>query len=221
MADLIPINFPLPPESAIVSYDYTDISEGTGVVVFDGYHHKETTNDKYGLTINPIFSNNVWTSANAPADYAKIIDLDFDLPFNTPKRIRGKVKINCSVGIATASGDFSANFYVIGRIRKWDGSTETELFNAQSETKSVGYATWKILCFEIDCSTITNFKAGETLRATIEVWADNTSGGSSVIYIAHDPKNRVDAYTWILGVAALQPPVNSQLIFHIPFVLDL
>ncbi len=34
MADILPTNFPAPTERSIATYNYTDIAEGTGVVIF-------------------------------------------------------------------------------------------------------------------------------------------------------------------------------------------
>ena len=84
MAEVLPVAFPIPGESAIASYSYTDIAEGTGVVSFYGAETYDTTaSTKYILTTNSIISNN-------PEIISPNGNYDFDLtPFNMPKTIKG------------------------------------------------------------------------------------------------------------------------------------
>ena len=241
---LIPQTFPIPQETAIASYNFTDIAEGTGVVVFFGAAHDEAGTTKYFLTQNQIFSR--YTSLSATTNntaLVQILDEDFDVTFNLPQRMKGKVRIAFSMGYNGPSNQ-EKQVRVTVKLRKFDGSTETELGSAVTEIfggtgtdgKSANNALSLTMNLEIDMSsTITHFKKGETLRLIVEGWYRITSGSNTVhLLLGHDPKNRrykagerQEAFTNEIefanepqggGTLTYQ---KTQMLFHVPFVLDI
>jgi hypothetical protein len=219
----MPINIPIPGESAIASYNYTDISEGTGIVVFYGYTHKEDVTLSYALIQNTVYSNDCYTGGAATdAAFTKKYDLDFDVKFNMPKRMKGKLTATFTLDPTSDGGVGTVAAYAIIKARKWDGSAETEIANSQSATVTctAAQANYFTLNTMVDISSIVNFKKGETLRITVEIWAKKVAGNGGTVYLLHDPKNRVDAVV-MPPINAGGAPLTSQLIFYVPFVLDL
>ena len=201
-------------QAAIASYDYTDIAEGTGIVAFLGSQSEQTTNSTYLLTTSSHFANDMLTSAalsGSVAD-AKQMDLDFDVVFNQPQNIRGNAYISATVGCA-ARNTGTTTIYFIAKLRKWDGTTETEIASAQSQNYAVTNApAVKTLLCRMPLTATTHFKSGETLRLTMEIWAANTTGAATLVFY-HDPAGRDDG---TLGTTE-----TSKLTAYIPFRLVL
>lgn len=199
MADTLPQNFPIPAESATANYDYTDLDEGTGIVHYYGARvsiSSTAANDVYILTKNSsVISSSPTTGPSAA------LDLDFDVFFNLPKVIRGTMIVVMPIQQAN-SGSMTPSIIV----RKWDGSTETQIVASTSAPAlSTGGAsvqderTLKITIPETD------FQSGETLRITFTA----TSSGDG--YVAHEPS----------GSQSSWPDSGGAFSVYVPFKLDL
>ena len=113
-------------------------------------------------------------------------------------------------------------------VKKWDGSSETAIANS-TESKRLEPVHLEIdsdVCIvPIECS-LTHFKRGETLRITLEGWVDGVGiAHAGQIALLHDPANRLPAigtdYDYNGGAVAITTaPDTSQLIFHVPFRLE-
>ena len=226
---LIPQTFPIPQETAIASYNFTDIAEGTGVVVFFGAAHDEAGTTKYFLTQNQIFSR--YTSLSATTNntaLVQILDEDFDVTFNLPQRMKGKVRIAFSMGYNGPSNQ-EKQVRVTVKLRKFDGSTETELGSAVTEIfggtgtdgKSANNALSLTMNLEIDMSaTITHFKKGETLRVTILVEGRDPDGNEEGhMGIGIDPKDRNDIH-FQGTLAVIDDADTTTFEVHVPFLID-
>lgn len=188
MADLLPTNFPAPQEAALASYNYTDVAEGTGLIVYYGWAHEDSVGKKYALTtdsgLKSRYQEQSVTLSNGSA-FVKEFDLDFDLPsLNIPRTLRGTALFNAPILIA-ASGESA---YIIAKVRKYDGTTETDLVTAQSGTflADAGTANTTIILAWTGVIPKTNFKRGETIRVTLEYYGK----GTNTFAIGHDPANR-------------------------------
>lgn len=134
-------------------------------------------------------------------------DVDFDLSINKPITLKGNAIFNIP---SQYSGNDGHYFYVV-RVRKWDGSAETEIANGTSTTVTwaggvMNHAKCVTIKFAIP---LTRYKKGETLRITLEGWGDST--GASYLATYHDPANRGttgDLY-------------STKFISFIPVVIDL
>jgi hypothetical protein len=214
----MPVNFPIPSEVAIASYDYQDVADGTGIVSFYGSKVVYNAVTDYILTSDVIFSSEVkldYTGIGGGASFALAIDYDFDVMFNVPKRVKGIARINDGWGVATDSATPSTlEAYIIFKLRKWDGSTETEIANITTETLSIGddESSYKVLNLPVEIATLVNFKIGETLRLTVEVWVKGSGAGNHHTFLGYDPKDRIED-TEVLD--------TTQLKLNIPFILDL
>lgn len=214
MADTLPLNFPVPAEQAIASYDYTDIADGAGKIDFYGGNTKQTTTSTYILSENAFYSNDIstQTASVTAVGFQKYLDLDFDLsPFNTPRNLFGTALVTAGIKMYANTG--IKDIYLIAKIRKYSGSTETEIASATSETNSVNNTTsYDTISVKIPITSLAHFKKGDILRLTIEAWCQVRDGyaGEGSFNLYHDPIGR-----------QAQTDNTTQLIFKCPFKIDL
>ena len=117
----------------------------------------------------------------------------------------------------------------IAKMRKVDGTTETELGSAKTEDVGIGAGdpsrTTKSITvnMEIDVSSsVIHFKAGETLRMTIEVSGRDPDGNDTgYMGIGIDPNDRNDIKLQGSNLAVVNDIDPTTFEVHIPFVLDL
>lgn len=210
-------------ESFIATFDSKEIADGTGVIVFDGFSDVEETTTSYNLSNNQPQSNSVLTKS-ATIDvttFTKVLDLDFDLTtFNLPKTIEGTAIINATGEISAQNG--TRELYFIAKIRKWDGSSETEVASVQSQTmtKTTNATVSKTFCMRVAIPR-TPYNKGETLRVTMEVWTKNSQNSNYNVFIWHDPSDDSTPSTGISSEAdSFTPGRTSRLTFLIPFDLN-
>ena len=206
MAETIPINFPIPQETAITSYPYSDIREGTGIVRFRGVRlqiDNNSANDVYSL----VTDSGIVSVKDGATVVTSGSSLDFDVTFNTPKIIDGNCIIYIPIYWTTAGA--AATITPKVTVIHYDGSSETTLLaqtTFQTGTGSIATADeWGL---RVDIPR-THFKICETLRFTIEF---ATGGAAATYYLFHIPGASSTTY-FPLGGGALS--------FFVPFRLDL
>jgi hypothetical protein len=196
MAEIMPVNIPIPAEPVIVSYDFTDFAEGTGVVVFEGF--KDSAGN-YGLsTSSNIPSAEIVTTATDPNTATIYFTLT---PFNMPKKIKGTAIALFSAYATPAGG--GANITVT--IQKSSGGTVTDLGNAVTGNISGGGAV--VCAVLIIPLTETPFKRGDILRAKCDI---NPEGSNCIM--GHDPYNRT------YGSFTASTPTKFRV--NIPFKIE-
>jgi len=183
-----------------VSVDWTDLASATGYVQYDCHNTKDTTGSSQilietsskgslaGITAysgTPIAPYCLHAGEIDQATYTLELDVDFDTTtFQIPRTVRGTAYISFYSNIFQTAGA-AARWYMIVRIRKWDGAAETEIASVQGE-EHVRVADQDLLHnFEITVPK-TLIKKGEQLRITIEGWG-KTASGSSWVTISGDP----------------------------------
>lgn len=216
---VIPRIFSNERERTLASYDYLDIASGAGFVKYYGFNTGDSVGTEYGLSAEKVYSDDVETDVTAlTTSYVKKLDLDFDTTtFNLPQTVKGDVIINVTTGARHNSGN-TLSTYVIAKVRKWDGATETEIANTQSETWAVvsnNVQKSNTFTFKVTVAK-TLFKKGETLRITFEVWAKASGvSASAITTIAHSPFDNVDDID-----PSSQDSVTTQLLAFVPFEVD-
>jgi len=215
------LNFGLPQSQGrnIASYDWTDLAEGTGAVVYYG----AKISGSYILRANAIYSDQVATTSvqiDDETDFTQTHDIDFDLEFNLSKDISGKGIVMVPIGRKVLT-DKSFEQFVVVRFRKVDATGEHELALEQSRT--LGNNDFKITSLGIATSYVTvavdipktHFKKGENLRITVEHWGRCLTGdGNSYQGFGHDPANRIDYQT-----NAIISGANSVLTAYVPYLI--
>lgn len=201
----------------LASFDYIDLADGTGTRIFYGYSTRSSAGGDYHLSRQQVFASDVAAEDNRSATtFTNMLDLDYDLSeFNFPQTIKGTATITCCFNGAASSPD--TKIRVIVKVRKWDGSNETEIASVQS----IDYTDplVKVITMNITIPR-TNFKKGETLRLTMEHWGQRDGGGTVYLSAGQDPQNR----DWNSGSgftditpSSDDPPSITQLVFHCPF----
>lgn len=196
--------------ASIATYDFMDIAAGTGIINF--YAGKETTS--YLLSNFTYYADTVSTSAVVNyVPYTKVLDVDFDVSINKPITLKGNSIINIPLKLYFSTANVYC--YAVVKVRKWDGSTETDLVTSANsrEVATAGAGTYYDILGVQATIPLTVFKKGETLRLTIEVWGKG-GGALATVDLAHDPKNR--SAGWDTTGA-----VPSQLAFQCPTRIDL
>lgn len=230
-----------------ISYDYFDISNGTG---YDIYYGAKGDDGEYIITTRKIPSEEIATVIKdqlVATSFTKYFDIDFDLLFNLPKNIKGNLLVSVPMGMsATDVTDKDFEFYCIVKAYHYDGSTETLLATGTSITSvisnlqtDVGMYSARTHLLKLNISTTKHFKKGETLRITIEGWFKTTEAGAQIAHliIGHDPAGRIFTGSIpeepnIYGEFGLANEVNTGsggtiqhlstiMQFHVPFRLDI
>ena len=175
---------------AIASYNYFDIAEGTGIQAFYLFTSIDNTTKSYHITGNTsVYSNNDSTTVGlTTGGFTKDGDFDFDIDFTLPKAVKGDIIVPLTVlGLHNTEG---GQGYVIVKIRKWDGTTETDLGSARTEVFTLVSSTqYAARCLVIPITTSQHFNKGDTLRVTTEIWTSIGTGSGSFGFL-NDPANR-------------------------------
>jgi hypothetical protein len=213
--------------NSIASYNYTDIAEGTGNMIFYCGVYVNTTTTGFFLSQNALKS--IYTSyavGGHDGTDTDIIDADFDLSeFNMPKTIKGTARIMGAIGhrtLFTTRQNWEG--YVTAKLRKWDGTTETEIATATSQTISfttsggIGTITTEDFNVQLSIPNPIHFKRGDVLRVSIIVHTNTSGTNGFYIGIGVDPANREDIAPNLLKV--INDDNDTDLRCYIPFRLD-
>jgi hypothetical protein len=175
----------------LATFSFQDIRAGEGLVAYYPATTQVDATTGYILTSDSsTYSNDetVAVTLTNEASYIKALDLDFDTSiFQLTQTFEGTCNITFSHSI---TGGNQGNTYLIFKIRKWDGTTETEIAEVQTENINSSLGDKEITGLTKVTIPRTNFAVGETLRLTMEVWGINNHATPVIITIKTDPTNR-------------------------------
>ena len=163
-----------------VNYDFADVISGTGF--FNLYLAEaldDTGSSTYFATRDVGFMSNTVRTENT--------SLNFDYPLDRPLTIHGDVTVNLNWGGTYPAGG-SGPAVVTVKLQKWDGSTATDLGDANSGSVTVSGSgqSYFYSGLVIPITTPQNLKKGESIRIRFE----KTHGGNPNVQLAHDPADR-------------------------------
>ncbi len=214
-------------ESAIASYAYTDIASKTGVVIFYGAEHSELAVSGGYLSSDKGYSNSIVSfSTITSGGFVQAFDKDFDVVFNAPQRLKGKIRATLTLGTGSLDINCQAETYAIIKAIHIDAaSNEIALGQAQTSTMvrtttTAETAFSQTMNTEIDVATQKQFKRGETLRVTVEIWGKKTGTNASTHGFGHDPLDRNDTPT-NPDFNLIEADDTTIFAVHVPFILDL
>ena len=177
-----------PGREPLINVDWTTFADNTGFILFDCYTTDEVTqsfNLIRGVEADTLTSSLGATGKTSAAFSGNtdeiVLDLDFDLSaFNRPQTVKGTAILKVGVfNNSTTNGDL---IFIIAKLRKFDGSTETEIGSVQSRDVSITSSATVEEGLNLTMSlTTTSFKVGDILRLTIEGWGENMSGNTMTI----------------------------------------
>ena len=201
----------------LVNYNFEDLASGTGYITIYAGNTFTDSAKTYKLSNFTFYSDKVATSGAGSTDdtyFHQSQDLDFDVEFNLPQLIKGKTIVNVPIAIQGYTSARNYDTFAHVRLRKWDGTTETEIADASgASVQTVGNtAAHAMSAIELDVP-LTHFKKGETLRLTIEQW-DRVDASSTVsaVYIGNDPMNRTETrFGTDPTILTLQLPVRIDV----------
>ena len=119
----------------LISYDYFDISNGTG---YDIYYGASVDNGEYAVLTTFIESEAISTELDqsVATTATEYFDLNFDITFNRPANIKGKIIANIPLGIQSqpaAKNDFDM-YAIVKFYHVAVGGAETLLETGTSRT---------------------------------------------------------------------------------------
>lgn len=191
MANRIPHHFlEQPPETINVSF--TDFATGKGIVDFffgtvGGANRLSETAWYSDLIFKP---GTVSTSGTSNQS----LDEDFDVDFNKSVTIEGDALATICYAMDNDEAGGGFEVFPIIKIRKWDGSTETDIVSVTGVTKTfdmganVNLAGISSVILKIPKTT---FKKGESLRVTVELWQKSNGTSDLETVFLCDPKGRL------------------------------
>jgi len=201
MAENLPINFAIPAEGAVASYNWIDLANGMGYV------------DLYFLVLanSYLLTNSTNISSNTNYFYSTIsftcIDQDFTTTINTSRTIRGNAYFEIPVTDINGSGTVTVIVTVYKNLTSIGTRTTTKVMTSE------GYHS-NLISDSVSLTT-TNFGVGDILKVHLRVsWAE---GASSQFYMGIDPHNG-QLYSLTDGHAL---SMESQSKISIPFKIDL
>ena len=214
MASLLPQNFPTPTETAIATYDYSDVASGLGYREFQCFATTvATSSEEYFISDNPIYSVPSSTGQTVNNHTVTQTTTFKTSAFRLAQTIEGMMFLQITHSINATS--FSGTARITATLQHYDGDTTTvtDLGNAVSDDHVVaptGTTIPATVYMPISISKII-FKKGDKLYLKIEHYQSAGGVGNRVFALYHDP---TDA-----AIGANTNPTTLKL--QIPFRLDL
>ena len=202
-----PKPFPTPSEFSL-NVDFQDVATGRGYIEFFA---GELDTGKVLSTINfyATFTKLKTILTNVAADE------DFDVVIQQPISFQGDVIVTLPAYFQNKNvGNETPSSTVTVKLRKWDGTTETDLATdavTVADTLTPGEIRGQIFTTKLTMPR-THFAKGETLRLTIAGTATGSAG--EVLWIYRDPADRS------VTTDAAYPLDTSKLNVQIPVVID-
>jgi len=190
---------------AIISYDWTNIADGTGNRLFYGFTTQDSTGINEHLSTEAERSKTIETTGSSGNNF--VVTKDFDLTaFNLPTTIGGTglvsfciaANMNIAGGTIIASATLKNNTTIIA-------TAISETYSAQIN----GGKDYIIMPMTINETT---FQEGNVLRLTIRLTRAGTQTGTEYMSFTHDPLNRDGTY-----IIPSTDGLTSQLKINIPF----
>lgn len=214
-------------DQPLVTFDFVDIADGTGIVRFYGASAHLSTGNNYILTrdgaTRAADRADAWAGIGGGGNPRIATNLDFDLsPFNLQQVLRGTLtaSVACSA-FSTVAAAFT--YFIIVKLRHVDeDANETEVASAQSQTFTTNSTASEKKPNQFLVSMAvprTIYKEKEKIRITVEMWSTPAADADLMGY-AFDPSNNFTENIYLSGGGA-QSTKTSQIIFDVPFELDL
>ena len=193
---VIPDTFGVRGERTIVSYDWINLTEGTGnITYYAGSGLNDSATELSILKSDVYYSNSIeisYTTTSLSQSFAIKKELNYDLSTNNlPLIIKGTATCIISWGVYGVSGAIITG-YLKAKLIKVSEGAETIIGTGQTKEiakDGVGYET-QVSTMILNLNQ-THFKIGDTIRLSIEgLMKNNTGGHQGRIAWGQDPKNR-------------------------------
>ena len=209
MAEVLPLNFPIPSEGAIASYDFLDIATGLGFVRYLGLVGQEGLTKTYTLSPESLHSRITYTDRSG----AGTTTISFDTSvFNLPRTAKGTAIFSCARFFTTTEPK-----RLTVTVQKVDAqSNVTSISSGISSDHDDGALNVtvgaKMIMLKIPL-TQTQIKKGEKIRIKCDLVVDS---GTGTFEIGHDPKNQNGSSLNL----TTYPGVTTVMTFLMPFKIE-
>ena len=205
--ELIPQTFPTPTEAVIASFNFTDIADASGNVIFLGIATEDTGGVEYHLVQTSTFSQPVITARATQG--TTTINFNSTV-FNLPRTAKGTATFSAAQGATV--GELVNLAVSIIHVSAADVETVigTEKTSATYTSVSGNEAEMVSLRFPL---TQTLFKKGDKIRLRVKLVQVNEAGGTEV---GHDPEGQDGVF-----IQAAQEGTTSKMQLHMPFKIDI
>ena len=196
----VPIIYRKSQEGAIVTYDYVDLAEGTGIIAINAAQVNISGSSLFILNRNALYSAAIEMLVDGSAGGGASVTNNFNLSsFNLPRTAQGTALINFSAINLGSTLDIK---FTLQRVR---GSVVTDLGFEWMQRMTGAVALTHLIPITIP-KTI--FKKGDILRLAVYMFA---TGGIS--YVGIDPQNRNGTHF----TAATNP---TKMTIYMPWRID-
>lgn len=190
-------------EGSLTTYDYKDVADGTGVIVFNAGQCYTGSTSAFILDGNTFYSDLIYNSYNGASS------MTFDTGiFNTPRTVKGNAVLSIPIWNSSASNAGTVKI----TIQKVSGGSASSISSQTTVNAPIGNGAYNMTLTRV-ALTETNFAIGDNLRVVIDITVTN-----GTIEIAHDPAGR---YQGNITSALTAPPMVTKMTVAIPFKLDL
>ncbi len=197
---------------SIASYDWLDVTSGTGYRTYYGTKSKAGT---WPLTTRPIDGGTgPWfaevtggNNVNASIKYT----VELVIVMNITSIIKGTTYIQFTHGPVTGAGVLTHRYYDLTVYHVTPGDAEDSLGTIQSTDRLGDLTTWREM-LEIDLTT-KKFAIGDRLRLKLEVWS---GGDANRLY-----KTYFDPATLSTLSDGEGRTIGTDLTIDVPFKIDL
>ena len=194
----------------IVTYDYTDIATGTGIITYYAMGTETSAGEDFALTTTKTYANPAGTKRTSAGTTTRVFDLT---PFSIQRRVKGTAVFSANVG-GYYEGAINATLTV--QIKKYDGSTETDIssvITSQTMTTVNAVPFNEFVTMKIPL-TETVFHKGDLLRMEVKL-ITNGGTGDYGFTVGHDPMNQpfghIDPSTKGTTVMAINMPFKLDI----------
>ena len=205
---------------SIASYDWVDLQDGTGNVIYYLAWTEDSTGEDQIITRLTPYSSEIETNL-AVSDGEKFTDgarytHDYDVLYNVAATSNGKVLINAGLKVTGNAAETSSAYWTFELVHVTEAGAETVEGIVQTATYSVTTGTeYYVTHLGFDVSDV-HFAQKEKARLRVKLYTSGAgSGGVGSAAYGHDPQNR-DGTTI--------PPSSEDVITNtyvvIPYKLD-
>lgn len=190
-----------------VNFDFNDIADGTGYEQYFLCREEDSTGKgEFLINSSIVYSSEIVISIGEDAN----LDLDFDLTaFKFSRTMEGDVFVQLWwSAIQSVAGPTWGTLNITAKLRKFDGTTETEIGSVIAPGWTLSSTALKkdVWTMKIPV-TKTKFAQGDILRLTLEI-TTNAPNGVGAWTVGIDPANRASS------------PDNTFSNVLIPFDID-
>lgn len=166
--------YPIPPETAIASYAFTDIASGSGFEKFWLAAGEDTGAIRYLLTTLNLTSEVGRTQSSTSSTLATSFDTS---TFNLPRTVKGIAYAN--IDLHVNSGSSGHNYSIKLQVVHADDST-TDISSTITSADTALVSATRTFLLEIPL-TQTGIKKGEKIRAIVTI----NEGASDIMWLHH------------------------------------